>query len=331
MPVEVPLHMPFVHDIRPGAGVTAATYLSAYLGGLANTAGDTPVFVLEGRQPGGTIFVAGGTHANEIAGVMAAIALIERATVEQGRLIVIPHANNAAVDARDPVHPGPQWVTLGTGSGARRFKYGSRLTRPDLQGAPDPPEFRHPHALDRLAGHEARNLDRAYPGRPNGTLTERIAWAIVRLLKTESVDVAFDLHEAGPGSRLAWMIVAHPRSIDLAALAVVNLDFAGIPMKLEHSSETFRGLSHREWGDATKAHTFLVETPNPAQADGAANADVVGDPTLPLEARVGVQLSTLLAVLDAYNDNAPPRRQIRLTHVPELSHLHKSGLGAFLQ
>jgi predicted deacylase len=68
------------------------------------------------------------------------------------------------------------------------------------------------HPLD---GIEARNLDRAYPRGPDGTLTRRIAYAIVRLRTTECVDVAFDLHESGPESPLAWTMVAHPKNIDL--------------------------------------------------------------------------------------------------------------------
>ena len=82
--VAVPRGAAAVHDIRPGPGVTAVKMLSAYAPGLANTPGDTKVYVLEGREPGATVFVAGGTHGNEIAGIMAAIVLVERARVAEG-------------------------------------------------------------------------------------------------------------------------------------------------------------------------------------------------------------------------------------------------------
>ncbi len=321
----------FVHDIRPGGGVTAMKKLSDYYAGLAGSPGDTMVYVLEGKEKGGTVFVAGGTHANEIAGIMAATVLVEHARVKQGRLIVVPHANNSAVTYNDPKIHGPQWITLETPGGKRQFKYGSRLTRPDHQGAPDPPKFRHPQSGEEQDGIEARNLDRAYPGRPNGNLTERIAFGIMRLLGTEGVDVAFDLHESGPESRLAWMVVANPRNVEVAAMAIVNLDAAGIPMKLEPSSQSFRGLSHREWGDATGAQTFLFETPNPGMARDSATADVVNDPKLPLVKRVGVQLSTLMAVLDAHNDEGPAASRIKLEEVPGLPDVTRSGLGAFLK
>ena len=328
---SLPLSSKERHDIRPGAGVTAVKHLSDYLPSLANTAGDTPVYFLEGKEPGGTAFVAGGTHGNEIAGIMAATLLVERARLQTGRLIVIPHANNSAVGYVDPKRPGPSSIELETPSGKRVFRVGSRLTRPEEQGAPDPAKYRHPGSDEELDGMEARNLDRAYPGRPDGNLTERMAYAVIQLLRRESVDVAFDLHESGPESRLAWMVVANPKSVDLAALAILNLDAAGIPMKLEPSSETFRGLSHREWGDATKAQAFLFETPNPGQAERTAGVDLVNDPKYPLAKRVGVHISTLLAILDAYNETAPAALSVRPTDVPGLPEISGKGIGAFLK
>ena len=60
---------------------------------LRGTAGDTPVFELRGREPGGTMLVLGGTHADEPAGYLAAVLLVERARVDAGRLLVMPRAN----------------------------------------------------------------------------------------------------------------------------------------------------------------------------------------------------------------------------------------------
>lgn len=318
-------------EIHPGDGVTKIKKLSEYLQSLADTPGDTPVYFLEGREEGGTVFVAAGTHANEIAGILAATVLIERAQVQKGRLIVIPHANNSASTYRDPRRPAPPFIMFKTSSGDRQFRYGARLTKPEHQGENDPAKYRHPKSAEELDGSEARNLDRAYPGRADGNLTEKVAWAILELIRVESADVAFDLHESGPESRLAWMVVAHPKSLDLAALAILDLDAAGIPMKLEPSSETFRGLSHREWGDATKAHAFLFETPNPGMTEKAAGVDLVNDPRLPLAKRVGVQLSTLRAILDGYNNNASPALSVRLLEVPGLPEVVKAGLPAVLK
>lgn len=330
-PVAVPAGTPFLgHDIRPGTGVTGLRWLSSYFPGLAGTPGDTLVYVLEGREPGGTVVVAGGTHGNELAGMVAATMLVERAQVRKGRLLVVPHANNSAVSHTDPERPGPAWVKVETDHGPRYFKYGSRRTDPAHQGEPDPPKYVHPDSTEELEGAEARNLDRAHPGRPDGNLTERIAYGLLTLLKTEGADVAFDLHESGPESRLAWMIVANPKNVETGAVAVLNLELKGISMKLEPSSETFRGLSHREWGDATQAQAFLFETPNPAQVDEPAGIDPAVHPEFPLWKRVGVQLESFLAVLEAYNENAPAGRQIAVEELPSLADLEHLGLGAFL-
>lgn len=312
-PVRLPRGAPATHDLRPGPGVTRTRMLSSYLPALAGTPGDTPVFVLEGKEPGGTLVVVAGTHENEIAGVFAATALIETARVSRGRLVVVPRANNSAVTLRDDERPVPEWITIDTPSGPRRFRFGSRLTNPLHQGAPDPVELKLPGAAKALRGNEVRNLDRAYPGSADGPLTQRIAFAIVELLRREKADLAFDLHEASPDSRLSWMIVAHPRALDVAAEAVLDLDAAGLPMKLEVSDEGFRGLSHREWGDATGALAFLVETPNPNQVKGALGIDPVDDAEYPLASRVAAHLRTVLAVVAAHSAEAPAERGIELS------------------
>jgi hypothetical protein len=318
-------------EIRPGPGVIAISKLSAYLPSLTNTPGDTFLYLLKGSEPGGTVLVAGGTHANEIAGVVAATLLIEHAKVQKGRLIVIAHANYSAATYPDPTRDVPSSYTIKTSSEERHFRYGARLTKPEHQGVKDPAKFRNPTSTESLPGFEARNLDRAYPGRSDGNLTERIAWAILQVLKRESVNVAFDFHESPPDSRLAKMIVAHPKSIDIAALAILDLDAAGVGMRLERSSETFRGLSHREWGDATKAHAFLFETPHPGMVKNAAGVDVVNDPQYPLSQRVGMQLSSFLAVLEVYNGAAAPALSVKVQDVPSVPQVVKSGVGSFLK
>lgn len=319
------------NDIRPGSGVTVQKLLSDYLPSLAETPGDTPVYFMNGKDPGATVLVAGGTHGNEIAGIMAAAILVEHARVQKGRVIVIPHANNSAIGYVDAKRPGPAMIVFDSPGGKRRFRVGSRLTRPEDQGEGDPAKYRHPDSAEELDGVEARNLDRAYPGRSDGNLTQRVAHAIMLLLRREAVDVAFDLHESGPDSRLAWMVVANPKNIDVAAGAILTLDAAGIPMKLEPSSDSFRGLSHREWGDATRAQAYLFETPNPAMGERRGAVDVVNDPELPLARRVGVQLATLVAILDAYNESAPANLSVKLLDVPGLQQVMASGVGAFLK
>jgi hypothetical protein len=326
--VAIPEGVPVQHDVRPAAGWKTAA-LCDYDKGVARTPGDTPVYVFEGEQPGGTVLVAGGTHGNELAGYMAATLLVERARATRGRLIVVPHANNSAASYVEKSWRGPASFAITTASGVRTFRFGTRLTNPAHQGDPDPPKYRHPASAEDLDGKEARNLDRAYPGKPDGNLTERIAYAITGMIRREQVDVAFDFHEAGVNSRLAMMIVANPKNIDLGAAAVLALEGQDLAMKLEPSSPGFRGLSHREWGDHTPARAFLFETPSPA-FDAKTAGDLVNDAVWPLARRVGVHLATMTAVLDAYNAE-PGVRPVVLTNIPDVKALARSGMGPFLR
>jgi len=327
--VRIPFAAPAAHDVRPGRGV-AVKALSDYLPALARTPGDTAVYVLEGPEPGGTVFVAGGTHAGEISGSLTAIGLVERAEVRRGRLIVVPYANNSAVTYADPGRASsPRTFDIKTAGGVRTFRIGARLTKPEHQGVPDPPGETAPspeYAADDLS----RNLDRQYPGKADGNLTQRIACAIMTLIRREGVDLAFDLHEAPPGSRLAMMIIANPKNVDLAAEAVLALEAEGLAMKLEESSPGFRGLSHREWGDATPAKAFLFETPNPAFFKDKPGHPV-DDPEWPLVRRVGVHIEALRAIVEAYNAGAPESKRVEVAGLPGLDELVKSGLGTLLR
>jgi predicted deacylase len=322
--IRIPSASPAVHDVRPGPGVKVKA-LSDYLPALAKTPGDTAVYVLEGAEPGGTVFVAGGTHGGEISGQMAAVLLVERARLSRGKLVVVPYANNSAAINRPPAGASSFAIKLG-GGGERTFVIGTRLTRPEDQGELDSPQPKTGAETD----FSPRNLDRQFPGKADGNLTQRIAFAIVSILNVEGADLAFDFHEAPPGSRLAMMIVANPKNIELAAEASLALESDDLKMKIEESSADFRGLSHREWGDATAAKAFLFETPNPAM-DRTAPGDAVNDPVWPLTKRVGIHLDTLRAIVDAYNESAPPARRIGLLDMPGRAEIVKAGLGAFLR
>ena len=254
-------------EIRPGPGVTRVGRLSDAQPALAGTPGDTAVYTLAappGTPPGGTALVLGGTHADEPAGYLAAVVLVETAIVAAGRLIVIPRANASGFTYNVPQEAHPQRFEVPTPRGPRVFMFGARATNPVHQW-PDPQVYTHRGSGQALSGAETRNLNRAYPGRADGSLTERIAFAITSLVRDERVDLAIDLHEAAPEYPVVNTIVAHERATELAALVNVNLSGSGITIGLEPSPKTLHGLSHREWGDATPALAVLMETANPAQ------------------------------------------------------------------
>lgn len=324
---------PTSHDVRPGYGVTETRWLSTYHPALANTPGDTPIYVMQGDSAGGTLLLLGGTHANEIAGILAAILVVERGAVPRGTVFVIPHANNSASRYNDGTrHPGsPQWIELTTSSGeTRRFRYGSRLTPAELQD-PDPEVFVQYPSGGELAGQEARNLNRNHPGKADGTLTQQISYALFQLAEREGVDVVIDMHESSITSRMAYMLVCHPRALEIGAMATLDLELDGIALKQEASQEEFHGLSHREFGDHTDAYAFLMETPNPGQEEAIEHPDVVNDPEAPLSGRVHTQLRTVKAILDSYGSVVSLDRGIEIGFPFSIDALNGSDVGKFLR
>jgi predicted deacylase len=254
-------------EIRPGPGVTRVGRLSDTLPALAGTPGDTAVYTLAappGTAPGGTALVLGGTHGDEPAGYLAAVVLVESARLAAGRLIVIPRANASGFTYNVPQEAHPQRFEIPTPRGPRSFTFGARATNPVHQW-PDPQVYTHRGSGQALSGTETRNLNRAYPGRADGSLTEQIAFAITTLIRSEHVDLAIDLHEAAPEYPVVNTIVAHERATELAALVNLDLSGVGVTIGLEPSPKTLHGLSHREWGDATETLAVLMETANPAQ------------------------------------------------------------------
>ncbi|HUT07517.1 MAG TPA: succinylglutamate desuccinylase, partial [Candidatus Latescibacteria bacterium] len=73
------------HDVPiiKGPGVTAVLRLSDYSPRLKGTAGDTSIFVLQGKEPGGKALIMGNTHSNEPEGMLAALVFIENAVVDK--------------------------------------------------------------------------------------------------------------------------------------------------------------------------------------------------------------------------------------------------------
>jgi predicted deacylase len=238
--------------------------LSDYFQGIRGTPADTDVYIQEGAEPGGTVLILGGTHANEPAGVIAAVLMLERTGVSRGRLIIVPYANMMGRTHTFPQDAHPQTFSFETPNGNRRtFRYGARTTNP-VHEWPNPDIYIHPASGQTMAGVERSNLNRAHPGTVDGGITERLAYGLMQLLIIEQVDLAIDLHEASPEYPVVEAMVAHERAMELAAIVSIELEFQGIPMRLEPSPENLRGLIHREWGDNADVLAILLETCNPS-------------------------------------------------------------------
>ena len=336
-----------------GPGVSEVRMLSDWLPELKGSPGDTEVYVLKGTAPGGSMLVLGGTHPNEPAGYLAAILLIENATVSTGTLYIIPRANNSAFTHNDPQEGAPEHFSISLPDGSvRTFRYGSRATNPVHQW-PDPDVYIHAASGQALSGNETRNLNRGYPGRLDGTLTERVCLGVTTLIRAEKIDMTIDLHEASPEYPVINAIVAHERAMPLASQVVLGLELQDVKIGLEPSPKNLRGLTHRELGDATDTLAVLMESANASQGRlrGRTNEALVltgKDPYYvkaqklgrlyvpydekghPIEERVGRHLAGISEFAFALSSEEPDRT-VEYSGVPDYAELQDKGLGPFLK
>ncbi|MCX6552003.1 MAG: succinylglutamate desuccinylase/aspartoacylase family protein [Acidobacteria bacterium] len=336
-----------------GEGVTAVTRLSEYGESLRGTANDIHLYVLEGKAPGGTILVFGGTHAEEPAGRLAAWMLVEHATIERGRLIVALSANRSASTVTRPGAAYPPEFTIPTAWGGQRFRMGDRWTNP-LDQWPDPEVYIHYPSGQYLAYVDIRNLNRAFPGRPDGTLTERTTYAFMELIRREHVDVAIDLHEAELQYPVISTIVTHQRGQDMATMVSMTLtDLEGFKIGTEFSPRNLHGLSHREIGDHSQAVSLLFEAPEPFldATRGRTNADVlltgkdefvvqagkrgllfetIDEHGWPIAKRVGRHTSSVAQTMETWTEDHPDRG-IVARGIPRYKDLVRNGVGFYLR
>ncbi|MDR2301057.1 MAG: succinylglutamate desuccinylase [Deltaproteobacteria bacterium] len=252
--------------IVPGPGVTKVAWLSDYVPELKGSLADTRVFILEGQEPGANILVLSGHHADEPGGWMSGMVLVENAKVRTGKLVVIPQANNSGFTHNYPQEAHAQFINIPLSDGSkRRYRHGSR-TGNSAEHWPDPEVFIQYPSGQKLSGDEVRNLNRAYPGRLNGTFTERIAYGIQMVVRKEGIDLQMDMPEAQPEYPFVNAASAHPAAEELVSLASLGMQTHDLDLGVELSPATFRGLSNREMGDAVPGlFAVTMETPNTEQ------------------------------------------------------------------
>jgi hypothetical protein len=344
------------HLLEPvvlGPGVTAVKRLSDYFGPLKGTANDAPVYVLEGPEPGGAFLLLCGTHPEEPAGRLAGWIFAENAAISKGRLFVILTANRSASMVTRLGGAYPPDYTIDTPSGGRTFRMGDRWSSP-LDQWPDPEAYVHYPSRQELAYIDIRNLNRAFPGRPDGTLTERTGHAILELIRKERIDVAIDLHEAELQYPVISTIVTHEKGADLATLASMMISSEEpFGIGVENSPKALRGLSHREIGDHTDAISLLLEAPEPfldatrgrtdrkllltGQDEFVVRAgkrgllfEKIDEAGWPIDLRVGRHTSAILRILEIWSGDNPDRA-VLVSDVPRYDEVVKNGTGAYLK
>jgi hypothetical protein len=334
-------------------GVTTVKTLGDYFDGIRGTVNDINLYVLEGKEPGATLLVLGGSHPEEPAGRLAAWLFAENGVMEKGRLIVALSTNRSATRVTRLGGAYPPDYTIETPFGGRTFRHGDRWSDP-LDQWPDPEVYIHYPSGQYLAYVDVRNINRAWPGRPNGTLTEKTAYAFMELIRREKVDVVIDLHEAELQYPVINTIVTHQKGQEFATMVSMMLtDNEGFTIGTEFSPKSLHGLSHREIGDHSEAVSLLFEAAEPfldatrgitsreqlltgrdefvvqAGRHGLLFAKI-DENGWPIGVRVGRHTSSVLQVMETWTEDHPDRPMVG-RGVPRYKDLIRDGVGRYLR
>jgi len=333
-------------------GVTQVVKLSRYFSGIQGTANDCNVYVLEGTEPGATLCILGGTHPEEPGGQLAAWLFAENAMMKKGRLIVVLSANRSATTVTRVGGAYPPDFTITTPWGGQIFRLGDRWSNP-LDQWPDPEVYIHYPSGQYLAYVDIRNLNRCWPGRPNGTLTEKTCYALMEMIRKEKVDIVIDLHEAELQYPVISTIVAHEKGQELATFVSMTLtDMEGFKMGMEFSPKNLHGLSHREIGDYSDAISLLFEAPEPfldatrgkttreqlltGKDEFVMKAgkhgllfEKIDEKGWPIDVRVGRHTSAVLQTMVSWTE-AHPEKPLLCENVPRYAEIIEKGIGVFL-
>ena len=344
-------HRNYMVPIVAGPGVTKVVKLSKYCDGLKGTAADTNVFFLEGKEEGGKMLVIANTHSNEPAAGLSAFVFVENAIVDKGTLIVIPQFNNSGGRNTRAGDGYPLYFEIPTDWGNKKFRMGNRDASP-LDQWPDPDVYIHYPDKQLLSYLDIRNTNRTWPGRPDGSLMEKVTYAVMQIMREEKVDMALDVHGAETMFPVTNCIVAPDKSMKIAVLTSLTVKakekFAN---HVEPSPSGFRGLSHREIGDYSDTLPFLVEAPIPFldQPTGPKTTKLLldgKDPFLlslskkgmlfvpydeegwPMDKRVGQHCSIALELINQFSKRNPDRA-MEIHNVPKYAEVVENSIGHY--
>lgn len=344
----------YEEELILGPAVTEVRKLSEYEPSLAGTANDVNIYILDSGQPGGTMMVLGGTHPEEPVGPIASHILIENARLSAGRLVVVARTSRSGSLYSRNGEAYPNFFHVKTSWGEKKWRLGDRVGSP-LDSWPDPEVYVHYPSRQMLAYMDIRNVNRGWPGRPDGLLAERTTFGLMNFIRQEKVDMLIDLHEAELEYPVENTIVAHEKAQEVAAMVsmiLTAMEFE-VPIGMEFSPAALHGLTHREVGDYSEAMSLLFEVAEPmldrirgitderllmegkdefvmeAGKHGLLYAPM-DENGWPIEVRVGRHLSTILQCAEVFT-MLYPDKPIEIGDVPRYAEVIARGPGAFLK
>jgi hypothetical protein len=263
-------------------------------------------------------------------------------------------ANRSASTVTRPGDAYPQFYHIKTDWGEKKFRMGDRWSNP-LDSWPDPEVYVHYPSKQMLAYADVRNLNRTWPGRPEGTITEQTCYAFTRVIEEEQVDLFIDFHEAELEYPVISTIVSHQRATEIAAMASMMLTAGEFkrPIGMEYSPPSLHGLSHREIGDHTRAMSLLFEAPEPfldrvrgitdekllltgqdafvmKAGEHGLLYEQITEEGWPIDVRVGRHTSTALMVAELWTEMNPDKPVV-LENVPRYAQVIENGIGHYFQ
>ncbi|MGN0837628.1 MAG: succinylglutamate desuccinylase [Pyramidobacter sp.] len=345
-------HRDYKEPVVPSAALTQVKKLSDYFpdGGLKGTINDANVYFFDSGVPGGTALLIGGTHPEEPVSVMSAQTFTENVKVTQGRIIVIDRINTSGSTVTRLGEAYPRFWHVKTDWGEKKWRYGDRSCNP-LDSWPDPEVYIHYPSGQNLAYMDIRNANRNWPGRPNGLLTERTAYAAMELIRKEHVNLTMDFHEAELEYPVENTMVVHEKGQDVGAMTSMTLtsQMFDVPIGMEFSPKALHGLSHREIGDFSDAVSYLCEVAEPMldRIRGITDEELLmsgkdrfvmkaGEHHLlyspidengwPAKKRVARHVQTMLTLLEV-NNMVHPEQTILIEGVPGYKEIMEKDLG----
>lgn len=346
-------HRTYKEPVVVSEYITEVKKLSDYCDVVAGTVNDCNVYIFDSGVEGGCFLIWGGTHPEEPTGVMVANLLVENLKVTQGKVIVIDRMNTSGSTNSRVGEAYPRFFTYKTEWGTKVWRFGDRQAN-QLDSWPDPEVYIHYPSGQNLANVDIRNANRNWPGKKDGLLTERTAYAVMQLIEAEDVDMTLDMHEAELEYTVENTIVVHEKGQAVAAMVSMMLTAQtfDVPVGMEFSPVALHGLSHREIGDySSKAYSFLVEVAEPmldrirgitdeellmsgkdrfvikAGEHGLLYAPIDED-GWPIEKRVARHVAVVTTIMEV-NNTINPDQTILIEGIPTYEEIMANGLAGY--